>query len=93
MPRFNDLINDINSQLSDKEGEKGKWIKATKHTSFYNSKYPKHTDKKGFIWSAEVDAEYVKGNILIYKIGHYNWFVLPKFKIDFLKKYPNAVLK
>ena len=93
MARFEDLINDINKQSSDSEGEKGKWIKATKHSDMYNKRNPGHFDPNGATWHREVMEECAKGNILIYKIGHDNWFVLPEHEDEFCKKHPSAKKK
>jgi len=88
MARFGDLIDDINNQRNDSEGEKGKWIKATKHSDMFNKRNPGHSDPNGGAWHAEAMEECTKGNILIYKIGHDNWFVLPEFEDEFCKKIP-----
>jgi hypothetical protein len=93
MPRFTDLIDDINNQGTDNDGVKGEWIKATKHSKMYNSRNLNHPDIKGWKWFVEVNEECKKGNILIYKVGKYNYFVLPKYQQNFLSKFPNAVLK
>ena len=83
MTRFDELKNDINNQNTDNFGVKGKWIKATKHSEMYNRRHSDHADKRGSKWWREVVSEYTIGNILIYKIGRYNWFVFSEFEEDF----------
>ena len=91
--RFLELLSDINNQQTDKEGKKGNWIKAVKHSRMYNSHNPNHNDLKGWRWFNEVMNRYQSGDIIIYKIGNRNWFVLPAFENEFKKNYQNAYRK
>ena len=50
MPRFDDLLRQINDQATDSEGEAGYWIKATKHDEIYNGENPNHGDVHGWNW-------------------------------------------
>ena len=91
--RFQDLIHQIDTQNSDSQCEQGKWIQAVKHSKEYDSINPTHTDSKGWKWWNEIEEHYKNGDILIFKIGKYNWFVLPEFDEEFLTTYPKARLK
>lgn len=95
MERFEeDLLRHINSQETDEQGENGRWIKATKHSRWYNYEKPKHTDVKGFQWNQEVTGHYRKGDILIYKDrSNRNYFILPEWQTYFEESHRNFRLK
>lgn len=93
MPRFNELLEDIMNQNTDNEGRQGQWIKAVKHSHLYDARHPNHPDTRGWRWFGEVTAKYANRNILIYKTGNRNWFVLPEFEDVYMREYPNARLK
>ena len=44
MSRFQILIKQIQNQQTDDEGEKGKWIKAVKHSKEYDNAHSQHPD-------------------------------------------------
>jgi hypothetical protein len=90
--RFEELLSDIENH--DNIDYSGKWIKATVHSNLFNIRHSDHDDiDYGWDWFKEIIENYRKRNILIYKIGNRNWFVLPDFNNEFELKYPSAFLK
>lgn len=82
--RFAELLTDIRNNNR-------KWIKATEHSRLYDARHLNHDDMpQGWNWWNEVENEYERGNILIYKDkSDENWFVLPVYGDEFENEYRN----